>query len=109
MQVQEHYQRSFMDALTLGRNRRDDFTIYYYDSLTGKRAVYEITGLNEGAPYIDGRALTLVDTPADLRAECDGADHDCILVRYAPSAMKIFAYNGIALDTGWDIRPFNGQ
>lgn len=109
MALLERYNRSFLDALSLARNRRDRATIYY--SKDGVRAVYEVTAerpVSLGSMVVQGHHITVGDIPPQLRDQLTDttSEDDFVLARqYAKAAKDVFTYNGIDVETGWDVRP----
>ena len=107
------FNRSFVDALTLVRNSRNQATIYYRKD--DDRAIYDATssphqfhGHSVGSMIIRGRHLTGKDIPEDFKSRFgqDLTEDDFVFAykTYA-LAMNIFSHYGISLDTGWDICP----
>jgi hypothetical protein len=106
LSVLERYSRSFLDALSLARNRRDQATIYYCKD--GERAVYDVTKGTycEGALFIRGRCVSLQDMPPELAEKYCGLDKEsAITIPNAHLAKRIFEHNGIDVSTGWDLKP----
>jgi len=112
--LDNRYRRSFSDALSLARNRRDQATIYY--SKDGVRAVYEVTtdysarSNNTGLMIIRGQAVTTRDLPLGViqdvsRMRVCRLEPGIVGSSNAPIAKSVFEHNGIDTHTGWDLRP----
>ena len=108
--LDNRYSRSFSDALSLARNRRDQGIIYYFKD--GVRALYEATTAysarpnNTGTIIIRGRVVTRSDVPPDMSPPTEQTGtNDFLVANNARAAKRIFDHNGIDTSTGWDLRP----
>src|SRR5450631_697944 len=99
------FHRSFVDALTLVRNSRNQATIYYRND--EDRAIYDATsspqqfdGHSVGSIIIRGRHLTGKDIPEDFELSLSRNDfaEDGFVFAYKTYglATKIFSHYGIS-------------